>query len=126
MGDIKKCGSQPSVKGPEECFTGNVRIDPLFNAIEPSRVSGALVTFEPSAYTAWHTHPLGQKLIVISGCGWVQCWGKPKQKIYAGDVVICPPNEKHWHGATSTTAMSQYRHSGAVRWHAGTLVRKSL
>jgi len=104
--EIKQSGSQPSVKGPAEWFTGNVRIDPLFTAIDPSRVSGALVTFEPGARTAWHTHPLGQRLVVTSGCGWVQCSGSPKREIRAGDVVVCPPGEKHWHGATATTGMS--------------------
>jgi quercetin dioxygenase-like cupin family protein len=104
--EIKLSGSQPSAKGPAEWFTGNVRIDPLFAAAEPSRVSGALVTFEPGARTAWHTHPLGQRLVVISGCGWVKCWGGAKREIRAGDVVVCPPGEKHWHGATETTAMS--------------------
>jgi len=94
------------MKGPAEWFTGTVRIDPLFPEAEPSRVSGALVTFEPGARTAWHTHPLGQRLIVISGCGWVQCWGGAKREIRAGDVVVCPPGEKHWHGATPTTAMT--------------------
>jgi len=104
--EIKRSGSQPSMKGPAEWFTGTVRIDPLFAEADPSRVSGALVTFEPGARTAWHTHPLGQRLIVTSGCGWVQCAGGPKREIRAGDVVLCPPGEKHWHGATPTTAMS--------------------
>jgi quercetin dioxygenase-like cupin family protein len=94
------------MKGPAEWFTGTVRIDPLFAEADPSRVSGALVTFEPGARTAWHTHPLGQRLIVTAGCGWVQCSGGPKREIRAGDVVVCPPGEKHWHGATPTTAMS--------------------
>ena len=104
--EIKRSGSQPSMKGPAEWFTGTVRIDPLFAEADPSRVSGALVTFEPGARTAWHTHPLGQRLIVTAGCGWVQCSGGPKREIRAGDVVLCPPGEKHWHGATPTTAMS--------------------
>ena len=104
--EIKRSGSQPSIKGPAEWFTGTVRIDPLFAEADPSRVSGALVTFEPGARTAWHTHPLGQRLIVTAGCGWVQCSGGPKREIRAGDVVLCPPGEKHWHGATPTTAMS--------------------
>jgi quercetin dioxygenase-like cupin family protein len=94
------------MKGPAEWFTGTVRIDPLFAEADPSRVSGALVTFEPGARTAWHTYPLGQRLIVTAGCGWVQCSGGPKREIRAGDVVVCPPGEKHWHGATPTTAMS--------------------
>jgi len=104
--EIKRSGSQPSTKGPTEWFTGNVRVDPLFPAVDPSRVSGALVTFEPGARTAWHTHPLGQRLVVTSGCGWVKCWGSAKRKIRAGDVVVCPPGEKHWHGAATTTGMS--------------------
>jgi len=101
--ELKRSGSQSSAKGPAEYFTGNVRIDPLFQATDPSRVSAALVTFEPGARTAWHTHPLGQ---VTAGCGWVRCWGGPKKEIRAGDVVACPPGEKHWHGATATTGMS--------------------
>jgi quercetin dioxygenase-like cupin family protein len=104
--EIKRSGSQPSGKGPAEYFTGNVRIDPLFQAPEPARASGAYVTFEPSARSAWHTHPLGQTLIVTSGCGWVQSEGGPKMEIRAGDVVWCPPKEKHWHGATPNTAMT--------------------
>jgi quercetin dioxygenase-like cupin family protein len=83
-----------------------VRIDPLFSAIDPSRVSAALVTFEPGARTAWHTHPLGQRLIVTAGCGWVKCADGPKREIRPGDVVVCLPGEKHWHGATATTGMS--------------------
>jgi len=104
--EVKKNGSQPSRKGPEEYFTGSVRIDPLFEAPDPSRGRGVLVTFEPGARTAWHWHPLGQTLIVTSGCGWVQSEGGPKVEIRPGDVVWCPPNERHWHGATSTTGMS--------------------
>ena len=104
--ELKKSGSQPTAKGPEEYFTGNVRIDPLNSAPEPARVSCALVTFEPGARSAWHFHPLGQTLVVTQGCGWVQSEGQPKVEIRAGDVVWCPPNEKHWHGATSKTAMS--------------------
>jgi quercetin dioxygenase-like cupin family protein len=100
--EIKRSGTQASAKGPEQYFTGNVRLDPLkMSAQEPSRVSCALVTFEPGARTAWHFHPLGQTLVVTQGCGWVQSEGEPKQEIRAGDVVTCPPNEKHWHGATS-------------------------
>jgi quercetin dioxygenase-like cupin family protein len=102
--EIKPSGSQPSGKGPAENFTGSVRIDPLFQAPAPARVFGASVTFEPGARTAWHTHPLGQNLIVIFGCGLVQSWGGPIEKIRAGDVVWCSPGEKHWHGATPTTA----------------------
>lgn len=106
MQTIQRSGSQPSMKGPAEWFTGNVRVDPLFSAIEPSRVSAALVTFEPGARSAWHKHPLGQHLVVTAGCGWTQCWGGPKREIRAGDVLSCPCGQKHWHGATSTTAMS--------------------
>jgi quercetin dioxygenase-like cupin family protein len=104
--DIKRSGSRPSGKGPAEYFTGNVRIDPLFETPDPARARGASVTFEPGARTAWHTHPLGQTLIVTSGCGWVQSEGGPKAEIRPGDVVWCSPNEKHWHGATRTTAMT--------------------
>jgi quercetin dioxygenase-like cupin family protein len=104
--DIKRSGSQPSTKGPAEWFTGTVRIDPLFEAPEPARVHGASVTFEPGARTAWHTHPLGQHLIVTSGLGWTQCWGGPKEEIRPGDVIWCPPGVKHWHGATPTSAMT--------------------
>jgi quercetin dioxygenase-like cupin family protein len=106
MQTIERSGSRPSVKGPEAYFTGNVRIDPLFQPTEPSRVSGGLVTFEPGARSAWHTHPLGQHLVVVSGVGWTQCWGGPKREIRAGDVLSCPCGQKHWHGATATTAMS--------------------
>ena len=104
--ELKKSGSQPSNKGPEANFTGNVRVDPLFQAVTPGRLSGATVTFEPGARTAWHTHPLGQNLVVTAGFGWVQSWGGPKREIRPGDVVTCPPNEKHWHGASSTTSVS--------------------
>jgi quercetin dioxygenase-like cupin family protein len=104
--DIKQSGAQPSGKGPAEWFTGTVRIDPLFSPPEPARVAGALVTFEPGARTAWHTHPLGQTLIVTAGCGLVQREGGPIEQIRPGDVVWFPLAEKHWHGATATTAMS--------------------
>lgn len=104
--DIKRSGSRPSGKGPAEYFTGAVRVDPLFEAPEPARVRGALVTFEPGARTAWHTHPLGQTLIVTSGLGWVQREGGPVEEIRPGDVVWFAPDEKHWHGATATTGMS--------------------
>ena len=104
--EIRKSGSQPSGKGPEEYFTGSVRIDPLNQSTEPARVNCALVTFEPGARSAWHRHPLGQTLFVTQGCGWVQSEGGPKVEIRPGDVVWCPPNERHWHGATPTTAMS--------------------
>lgn len=103
---IRRAGSQPSQKGPAEWFTGDVRIDPLFPAQEGSNVSAALVTFEPGARTAWHSHPMGQNLVVLSGAGWTQCEGGPKQEIRAGDVVSCPCGRRHWHGATATTAMS--------------------
>ncbi len=104
--EIKRIGSQPSAKGPADWFTGVVRIDPLFAATEPARAGGASVTFEPGARTAWHTHPLGQTLIVIAGCGRVQRWGGPIEEIRPGDVVQFAPGEKHWHGAAPTTAMS--------------------
>ena len=104
--EIKRNGSQPSGKGPADYFTGAVRIDPLFQAPDPARVRGASVTFEPGARTAWHTHPLGQTLIVTSGFGWAQAWGAPVEEIRPGDVVWFPPGEKHWHGATPTTAMT--------------------
>jgi quercetin dioxygenase-like cupin family protein len=104
--EIKRIGSQPSGKGPSEYFTGTVRIDPLNSPPEPARVAMALVTFEPGARTAWHTHPLGQTLIVTSGCGWVQREGGAREEIRPGDVAYFEPNEKHWHGATATTAMS--------------------
>jgi quercetin dioxygenase-like cupin family protein len=104
--EIKRRGSQPSGKGPAEYFAGMVRVDPLFNPPTPARVFGASVTFEPGARTAWHTHPLGQTLIVTAGCGRAQRWGGPTEEIRPGDVVWIPPGEKHWHGATPTTAMT--------------------
>ncbi len=104
--DIKRSGSQPSSKGPVEYFTGNVRIDPLFQAPDPAHISIASVTFEPGARTAWHTHPLGQTLIVTAGCGRVQCWDGSIEEIRPGDVIWIPPEEKHWHGAAPTTAMT--------------------
>lgn len=104
--EIIKAGSQPSGKGPEDYFTGTVRIDPLFTPPEPARVAMALVTFEPGARTAWHTHPLGQTLIVTAGAGWVQREGGSVEDIRQGDIVFFPAGEKHWHGATATTAMS--------------------
>jgi quercetin dioxygenase-like cupin family protein len=104
--EIKTVGSQPSGKGPADWFTGAVRIDPLFQAPGPARAVGAHVTFEPGARTAWHTHPLGQTLIVTAGLGWAQREGGPIDEIRPGDVVWFPPNEKHWHGATPTTAMT--------------------
>jgi len=103
---ITRSGSQPSSKGPAEYFTGSVRIDPLFKANDPSRTSGGLITFEPGARTAWHTHPYGQILIVTAGSGWIQQWGAQVAEIRKGDVVWIPPGVKHWHGATATTAMT--------------------
>ena len=119
--DIRRSGSQPSGKGPEAWFTGTVRIDPLFQAPDPARVSGASVTFEPGARTAWHTHPLGQTLIVTAGLGRAQRAGGPVEEIRPGDVVWFPPGEKHWHGATATTALThiavQERQDGSpVTW----------
>lgn len=104
--NITKNGSQQSIKGPSDWFTGTVRIDPLFPANEPARTTGAYVTFEPGARTAWHTHPLGQTLIVTAGYGFVQREGGPIEEIRPGDVVWFPPNEKHWHGASPSTAMT--------------------
>jgi quercetin dioxygenase-like cupin family protein len=104
--DITRVGSQPSAKGRAEWFTGTVRIDPLFPANSPARAAGNSVTFEPGARTAWHTHPLGQTLIITSGCGWVQRAGGPIEEVHPGDVVWFPPGEKHWHGASPTTAMT--------------------
>lgn len=104
--EIKRIGSQPSGKGPAEWFTGSVRIDPLFQRDAPARVAGANVTFEPGARTAWHTHPLGQTLLVTFGCGWVQREGGPVEEIHPGDVVLIAPGEKHWHGATANTGMT--------------------
>jgi quercetin dioxygenase-like cupin family protein len=119
--EIKRAGSQASSKGPAEWFTGMVRIDPLIQAADPARVQGASVTFEPGARTAWHTHPLGQTLIVMAGCGRAQRWGGPVEEIRPGDVVWFAPGEKHWHGAALTTAMThiaiQERLDGkAVDW----------
>ena len=104
--DIKRSGSEPSAKGPAEYFTGPVRVDMLFRPQEPARTSGAYVTFEPGARTAWHTHPLGQTLIITAGFGWVQREGGPVEEVRPGDVVWFPPGEKHWHGATPVTAMT--------------------
>jgi quercetin dioxygenase-like cupin family protein len=104
--EIKRVGSQPSAKGPDDWFTGAVRIDPLFQTSAPARVAGASVTFEPGARTAWHTHPLGQTLIVTSGRGLVQRDGGAIEEINPGDVIWFPPGEKHWHGAAPTTAMT--------------------
>ena len=104
--EIKRSGSQPSGKPPADYFTGVVRIDPLFNPPAPARAFGAAVTFEPGARTAWHTHPLGQTLIVTAGFGWARRWGGPIEELRPGDVVSIPPGEKHWHGASPTTAMT--------------------
>ncbi len=104
--NIQRAGTQPSAKGPADWFTGTVRIDSPFKGTDASRVTGAAVSFEPGARTAWHTHPLGQTLIVLTGCGWVQRMGGPVEEIRPGDIVWFAPNEKHWHGASPTTAMS--------------------
>ncbi|MDW9373499.1 cupin domain-containing protein [Sinorhizobium meliloti] len=104
--EIFECGSRPSARGPAEYFTGSVRVDPVFEAPSPARVRGATVTFEPGARTAWHTHPLGQTLIVTAGRGLAQSWGGELREIRAGDVVWFPPGEKHWHGAASDTGMT--------------------
>ncbi|MGR4064339.1 MAG: cupin domain-containing protein [Vulcanimicrobiaceae bacterium] len=103
--EIKRAGSQPSAKAPPEHFTGVVRIDPQFQPKEPARTSAAFVTFEPCARSDWHTHPLGQTLIVTLGCGRVQRWGGPIEEIRPGDIVLTAPGEKHWHGAAPATAM---------------------
>ena len=104
--EVRHVGSEPSAKGPAEYFTGTVRIDPLFPAVDPSRVSAGVVTFEPCARSAWHTHPLGQRLVITAGSGLHQRWGGPVEEIRAGDVVTVGPGEKHWHGASPTTAMT--------------------
>ena len=119
--NIARTGSRPSERGPTAYFTGAVRIDPLFSPPDPARVAGALVTFEPGARTAWHTHPLGQTLVVVSGCGRAQREGGPVEEVRPGDVVSFAPGERHWHGAAATTAMShvaiQERLDGsAVDW----------
>jgi quercetin dioxygenase-like cupin family protein len=119
--DIKRNGSRPSEKGSAKDFTGIVRLDPLNQAPDPARVNCASVTFEPGARTAWHTHPLGQTLVVTAGCGRAQAWGGPIEEIRPGDVIWIPPDEKHWHGAAPTTAMThiaiQERRDGkAVDW----------
>jgi quercetin dioxygenase-like cupin family protein len=104
--DIKRKGSQPPIKGSPDTFTGDVRIEPLFQSPGPAQFGGASVTFEPGARSAWHTHPCGQTLIVTAGLGWTQCWGELKVEIHPGDVVTCPPGKKHWHGATDKTTMT--------------------
>lgn len=103
---VTKNGTQASIKGSDKFFTGDVRIDPLFPATSPSRASGAYVTFEPGARSAWHTHPLGQTLVVTSGVGFTQEWGGPIVEIHPGDVITCPPGVKHWHGASPHNAMT--------------------
>lgn len=119
--EIKRAGAQPSGKGPADYFTGTVRVDPLFDRTDPARVAGAHVTFEPGARTAWHTHPLGQTLVVTSGFGRAQRWGGPIEEIRPGDVVWFEPNEKHWHGASPSTAMTHIAiqeklHGSPVDW----------
>ena len=119
--EIKRNGSQPSSKGPADWFTGTVRIDSPFKGSDPARVTGAIVTFEPGARAAWHTHPLGQTLIVTAGCGRAQRWGGPIEEIRPGDVISFAPGEKHWHGAAPTTAMThiaiqEYLNGKPVDW----------
>ncbi len=119
--EITRRESLPSTPGPAEWFTGSVRIEPLFSAIEGTRAEGARVTFEPGARTAWHTHPLGETLVVTAGIGRVQRWGGPVQEIHAGDVVWFPPGLKHWHGASPTTALThlaiqEQQHGKSVDW----------
>jgi quercetin dioxygenase-like cupin family protein len=111
---IAKAGSQPSAAGPEAFFTGRVRVDPVWPANNDINASGAYVTFEPGARSAWHTHPKGQQLVIVSGVGRTQEWGKPIRELRPGDVVWCPPGVKHWHGATSTTAMTHLSVAGTV------------
>ncbi len=112
--DILRIGSRPSTKPPAEYFTGVVRFDPLIDAPDPAKVRAVSVTFEPGARTAWHTHPLGQTLIVTAGVGWVQRWDGPVEEVRPGDVIWFPPGEKHWHGATPTTAMTHIAIQEAV------------
>jgi len=119
--NITRNGSQSSVKGPSDWFTGTVRIDSPFQTSDPARIGGAIVTFEPGARTAWHTHPLGQTIIVTAGCGWAQHDGGAIETIQPGDIVWFPPGEKHWHGATATTAMTHIAiaeklHGKVVDW----------
>jgi quercetin dioxygenase-like cupin family protein len=119
--EITRNGARPSGKGPAEYFTGAVRVDPMFQAGDPARVSGGHVTFEPGARSAWHTHPLGQTLIITSGLGWAQAEGGPVQEIRPGDVVLFPPGVKHWHGAAPTTAVThiaitEFQDSKNVDW----------
>lgn len=111
---VIRAGMQPSSKGPDQYFSGNVRIDPLFPAKEAASFSGGMVTFEAGARSAWHTHPAGQYLIVTSGTGWTQAWGGPVVELHPGDVVWCPPGVKHWHGATPTTPMTHIAMTGTI------------
>jgi quercetin dioxygenase-like cupin family protein len=111
---VTKAGTKPAAKGPEQFFTGQVRVEPLFDAKDGAPISGAYVTFEPGARSAWHTHPTGQHLIVTAGAGWTQEWGGPVVEIRAGDVVWCPPGIKHWHGATPSTAMTHLALTGTI------------
>jgi quercetin dioxygenase-like cupin family protein len=118
---IKRVGSEPSTKGPADHFTGTVRIDPLFKAPDPARSAGSSVTFEPGARTAWHTHPLGQTLVVTAGCGWAQVEGGPVEEIRPGDVIWFPPGVRHWHGAAAKTAVThlalqEHLDGKAVEW----------
>src|SRR3974377_1896692 len=116
--NIQRVGSQPSNKGPADWFTGTVRLDSPFKGTDPARVTGPRVSFEPGARTAWHTHPLGQTLIVTAGCGWVQRWGGQVEEIRPGDVIGFPPGEKHWHGATPTTAVTHIAIQEQLDGHA--------
>ncbi|KAF1705996.1 (R)-mandelonitrile lyase [Pseudoxanthomonas sacheonensis] len=111
---IARAGAQASAAGPAENFTGRVRVDPLFPATDEIKASGAYVTFEPGARSAWHTHPAGQRLVVVSGVGLIQEWGKPVQEIRPGDVIVCPSGVKHWHGAAQTAAMTHLAVTGSV------------
>jgi len=122
--EIKRSGTEASRKGPVDWFTGTVRIDPLFQAPEPARVSGGHVTFEPGARTAWHTHPLGQTLIITSGLGWVQREGGPIEEVRPGDVVWFPPGEKHWHGASASTAMTHIAIQESLNGKSGDWLEK--
>ena len=112
--EVVPAGSQASTAGPDTYFTGRVRVDPLFPAETALGVSGAYVTFEPGARSAWHTHPAGQRLVVVAGVGLTQEWGKPVQEIRPGDVVVCPPGVRHWHGAAAKTAMTHLAVTGSV------------
>lgn len=111
---LSRAGSQPAVSGPAEFFTGRVRVEPIWPANAQISASGGMVTFEPGARSAWHTHPAGQRLLVVSGVGLTQAWGKPVQEIRAGDTVWCPPGVKHWHGAAPTSAMSHLAVTGTA------------